>query len=74
MSDLHAGRELEVGDANIVVATVQKNVGLSAGGRQQKSCYDHCEAKNVTNETVTHQELYMLRSIFPLRFELLWCI
>ena len=28
VSVLHAGRELEVGDTNIVVTTVQENVGL----------------------------------------------
>lgn len=32
MSPLHAGRKLEVRDANVVIATIQENVGLRGRG------------------------------------------
>lgn len=66
MSALHAGRELEVGDTNIVVTAVQENVGLTGRGAQRggivmrkllRHTGHHHETKNRNkNVTGTHQD------------------
>lgn len=40
VSVLHGGGELEVGDANVVVAAVQENVGLRGRGGKQGGVHE----------------------------------